>query len=1087
MRVLHLFVLLALPALLTAQSKTEEKPKWDVNKPPLPLTEHQFTVNEGTWMNVDISPDGKTLAFDLLGDIYTMPISGGKATPLRQGLAWESQPRWSPDGQHLSFTSDAGGGDNIWVMKADGSEARQVTTETFRLLNNAVWSGNEYLIARKHFTSTRSLGAGEMWLYHISGGEGLQLTTKKNDQQDVNEPSASADGKYLYFSEDMYPGGFFQYNKDPNNTIFVIKRLDRETGKIEDLINAPGGACRPQINRKGDALAYVKRMRTETVLVYHELSTGQERVLYRQLSKDQQEAWTVFGIYPGFSWTPDDAAIVIWAKGKLQKIQVKNGSTTPIPFEANVKTQVAETVNFKQDAYTDSFTVHMVRNLVTSPDNKTVIFHGAGYLWKKSLPNGKPVRLTKGTDLEYEPAFSPDGKQLVYVTWNDEQYGTLQVLDIASGSSKKISAQPAIYRTPQFSPDGNTIVYRKEAGNEHQGYLYSKEPGIYTIPSIGGTPTKVTEQGEAPRFDHTGKRIYFQTGGLIFGALSKNYKSVKLDGSDEQTHFTGKYATQFIPSPDGQWVAFTDLWKAYIAPFPRTGKPIGLSADTKAVPVAQVARDAGSCLHWSQDSKTLYWTLGETYYSDALKERFKFLQGKGDSIPPLDSTGIAMRLRLKYDQPNGIIALTNATIITMVKDEVIKGGTIVVENNKIKAIGKGVSIPAGAKVIDCKGKTIMPGMVDVHAHLGAFRLGIPSQKKWEYYAHLAYGVTTTHDPSSTSEMTFNNSEMVKAGTIVGPRIFSTGTILYGADGDFKAVINNKEDALSALRRTKALGAFSVKSYNQPRRDQRQQVIAAAHELKMNVYPEGGSFFYHNLSQVVDGHTSIEHNIPVAPVYNDVLQLWGKTKTYNTPTLIVAYGAVNGEYYWYQHTNVWENNRLLKFTPQSVIDTRARHRTMIPEEEYTNGHILASQSCKKMQDAGINITLGSHGQIQGIGAHWELWMFVQGGMSNHQALRCATLNGATYLGMQDQIGSLQPGKLADLVVMDKNPLDNIRNSESISFVMVNGRLYDAATMNQVGNHPVTCGPFYWQLPGHPAVLETNALGHSQCVCRGTHQN
>jgi hypothetical protein len=297
--------------------------------------------------------------------------------------------------------------------------------------------------------------------------------------------------------------------------------------------------------------------------------------------------------------------------------------------------------------------------------------------------------------------------------------------------------------------------------------------------------------------------------------------------------------------------------------------------------------------------------------------------------------------------------------------------------------------------------------------------------------------------------------------MTGPRIFSTGWILYGAEGDYRTIINKREDAVSALTRTRAYGAFSVKSYNQPRRDQRQMVIDAARQLKMNVYPEGGSFFYHNLSMILDGHTGIEHNLPIGMLHKDVIELWKKSNTGITPTLIVSYGSVTGEYYFYQKSNVWENEKLLKFTPRFVIDARSRHRTMIPDKEYENGHILVSKSLKRMVDAGVKVNLGSHGQIQGIGAHWELWMLQQGGMTNMQALECATINGAYYIGMEKDLGSLEKGKLADLIVLEKNPLENIRNSESIIYTMANGRLYDSSNMNEIGNREVTRGKFYWE--------------------------
>ncbi|MEM6966516.1 MAG: amidohydrolase family protein [Bacteroidota bacterium] len=1069
-------------------SQKKDKKKWDVNNPPGDYKEITFTTNEGTWMNLDVSPDGKKIAFDLLGDIYEIPITGGIAKPLRTGLAYQVQPRYAPDGKHILFTSDEGGGDNIWYMKADGSDGKQITKESFRLLNNGTWMpSGDYVVARKHFTSTRSLGAGELWMYHLSGGEGIQLTKRKNDQQDVNEPCVSPDGRYVYYSEDVYPGGYFQYNKDPNSQIYVIKRYDREKGETKTIIGGPGGAFRPQISHDGKKLAFLRRVRTKSVLFVHDLESGEERVLYSDLSKDQTEAWAIFGAYTGFDWTPDDQHIVIWAKGKIQKINVADKSVINIPFEVNAKHRVYETVTVNNKVHTKAFQANVIRQARTSPDGKILVFNAVGYLWKINLPHGKPTRLTKHSHFEYEPNFSPDGSEIVYVTWDDEALGSVRKLNLTTGQSKKLTPQKGNYRTPAFSPDGKKIVYVKAGGNDHQGFTYTKEPGIYMIPSSGGKGELITPKGEYPSFSKDGKSIFFQTGGYLFGSLKKTFRKIGIDGKDELEIFNTKYTNQFAPSPDNEWIAFTDLYKVYVAPMPKTGQSVALSAKTKAVPVAKIGRDAGINLHWSKDSKTVHWTLGNEYFTNSIEDRFTFL-GKIDSVPPIDTVGIKIDLKIKTDSPEGTIALTNARIITMDKAGVIEAGTIIVKDNVIQAIGTSnkVKIPADAKVINCSGKTIMPGIVDVHGHLGNFRYGTSPKKQWHYYANLAYGVTTAHDPSSNSEMIFAQSELIKAGEMVGPRLFSTGTILYGAEGDFKAVINNLEDAKSALRRTKAYGAFSVKSYNQPRRDQRQQVLKAAKELNMMVVPEGGSFFYHNMNMVIDGHTGVEHNLPVAPLYNDVIQIWKNTKAHNTPTLIVNYGGVNGEYYFYQNTDVWEKDRLLTFMPRGMLDSRARHRTIIPEEEYKNGHILTAESCAKLQNAGVNINLGAHGQLQGLGAHWELWMFVQGGMTNMQALRAATINGATYLGMQDEIGSLKKGKLADLIVMEKNPLENIRNSETVQYTMINGRLYDAATMNEIGNYDNKRLPFYFEKEGGannlPFIQSTNSFMPASCSCR-----
>ncbi|MET0635894.1 MAG: amidohydrolase family protein [Chitinophagaceae bacterium] len=1078
------FLLLAVPG------HSQEK-KWDVSDAGTFARTVSFTVNEGTWMNLDVSPDGREIVFDLLGDIYSLPIGGGEARILKGGHAFDVQPRYSPDGKKILFTSDAGGGDNIWVMDTDGSRPRQVTKETFRLLNNAVWTPDgQYIIARKHFTSVRSLGAGEMWMYHLSGGNGLQLTTRKNDQQDVNEPVVSPDGRYLYFSEDMYPGGSFQYNKDPNKEIFVIRRFDRQNGKIDYVTGGPGGSVRPQLSRDGKLMSFVKRVRTSTVLFIRNLETGEEWPIYDQLSKDQQESWTVFGIFPGYAWTPDNKAIIIWSNGKINKVDVNAvNQSVVIPFTCKVTQQVTDAVRFKQTLSNDQFTVNVIRQAITSPDQKILVFNALGSLWKKDLPSGIPVRIT--TDKNYpvinfesEPSFSPDGKQLVYSTWNDSASGAIYKLSLTPNSKPiRLTSKPAIYRQPSFSPDGKWIVYRKESGSDALGEAHTAQPGIYIMGATGDGETFVRSGGDLPHFNLESNRIYYQLG----GGMNRTYASCKTDGTDELVHLKSTYGSQFVLSPDENWVAFIDLHKVYIAAFPKTGRTIDIGSGTADFPVKLVSRDAGFNLHWSRDNQQLFYTLGEQYYKIRLEDRFSFITDKPDSLFKLPETGLSIGLKVAVDKPSGLIAFTNARIVTMKDDEVIEQGTLIVENNLILAVGpsSGITIPAGARTIDCKGQTITPGFVDAHAHGGHFRGGILPQKHWPYLANLAYGVTTMHDPSANSETVFAQSEMVRAGRMVGPRVFSTGTILYGADGDFKAVINSIEDARSALRRTKALGAFSVKSYNQPRREQRQMVIQAARELQMEVVPEGGSTFFTNMNMILDGHTTIEHNLPVVTVNDDVVQLWKNSGTAYTPTLIVSYGAVSGEYYWYQHTDVWKKERLLRFTPRSVIDTRSRHRIMLPEEEYENGHILVAKTAKKLMDAGVTVNMGAHGQIQGIGAHWEIWMMAQGGMTPLEALRTATINPAKSLGLESYIGSLEPGKYADLLIMDKNPLESIYNTETIRYTMVNGRLYNAETMEELGSQAKPRTKFYWELTKNAQSFPWHEEGEAETCSCGNH--
>jgi imidazolonepropionase-like amidohydrolase/Tol biopolymer transport system component len=1060
-----LLVVLVLSFILPAAAQDKkDAAKWDVEK--YKGSTKTFTINtdEGTWMNLDVSPDGKDIVFDMLGDLYTMPVTGGNATLLSGGIAFDVQPRYSPNGKYISYTSDKAGGDNIWIMNRDGSNKKQITKESFRLLNNATWMPNsEYLVARKHYTGTRSLGAGEMWMYNINGGDGVQLTKRKNDQQDAGEPNVSPDGKYLYFSEDVTPGPTFEYSKDPNGIIYAIKQLEFNTGKLTDLISEQGGSGRPQISPDGKRMAYVKRVRLKSALYIQDIHSGEEWPVYEDLSHDQQETWAIFGVYPNFAWTPDNQSIIFYAKGKIRKVDLNSLSVTEIPFQANSTQTVQASVHFPQQVFSPEFTVKMIRQLTTSPDGKTVVFNAAGFLYKKELPNGTPERLTAGLDFEFEPSFSPDGKSVVFTTWSDEFKGSIKKADLRSGRMTILTDEKGYYYSPSYSRKGDQIVFRKGAGNEVLGYTYSKEVGIFIMPANGGPKTLVIDNGVKPQFNADDTRIFFQ--GSEDG--KKAFKSVAVNGNNPITHYTSTYANQFAASPDGKWMAFTELFNIYLTPMVLTGTPLDLSSGNTSIPLSRLTKDAGTYMQWSADSKKISWTLGQQYYSQDLKNAFPFVDGASGNGKDVAADSLSIGLRLKTDVPTGIIAMKGARIITMKGDEVIEDGTILIENNKITSIGKSkdVAIPADAKVVDVTGKTIMPGIVDVHAHLHTSPDGITPQTDWGYMANLAFGVTTSHDPSSSTEMVFSQSEMLKAGRLVGPRLYSTGSILYGADADMKVVINSLDDALSNLRRLKAVGAFSVKSYNQPRREQRQQILEAARQLKMEVVPEGGSTYFTNINMIADGHTGLEHSLPVTPIYKDVINFWKNTQVGYTPTLIVAYGGQWGENYWYDRTNVWENERLAAYTPRSVVDSRARRRTTSEYGDYN--HISVSKAVKQLSDAGVRVNLGAHGQLQGLGAHWELWMLAQGGMSPLQAIRCATINGASYLGMDKEIGSLENGKLADLVVMDANPLTDIRNSEKIKYVMVNGRLYDSMTMNELISREKIRGKMWFEISKNAA--------------------
>lgn len=1069
------------------EKEKEKEKKWDVSAPPYAYdATASLDVDEGTWMSLDVSPDGKEIAFDLLGDIYTVPIGGGEARSLTSGIAWDMQPRYSPDGQWIAFTSDRSGGDNIWVMRRDGRDGKavpqQVTKESFRLPNSPAWTpDSQYIAARKHFTGTRSLGAGEIWLYHRTGGEGLPMSKRPTEQKDTGEPAFSPDGRYLYYSEDTSPGRIYQYNPDVNGQIYVIKRLDRRTGRLIDFVTGPGGSVRPTPSPDGKSLAFVRRVRAKSTLFVKDLASGIERPIWNGLERDLQETWAIHGVYPSMAWTPDSRSVVLWAGGKIRRVDVASRQTAVIPFHVKDTRKVAGAVRFAVDVPTGAvlspgqsasttattFPVRMLRWVSVSPDGHRVAYQALGHVWVKDLPSGASHRLTKQEDhFEAYPSWSRDSKSIVYSTWNDQTLGSIRIAAVPTGISRIVTDRPGHYVEPVFSPDGSRIVYRRSTGGFLSDSAWSDEPGLYAVSAGGGPSALVTYDGAAPTFGRDSDRVFFvklEGGGDQIAPAKRVLASIALDGSNPREHYVSEVAQELVVSPDGKWLALRERFNAYVTPFIETGRRVDIGPKSKSVPVTRVSKEAGEFLHFSGDSSRLYWANGPELFQRDLKDAFAFLPGAPEKLPEPAAHGVNIAFAAPIDVPSGspAIAISGGRVVTMKGDEIIEDGVVLVEGNRIRAVGKRgqVPVPANARVVDAAGMTVLPGFVDAHYHGTTAADQILPQQNWVLDTSLAFGVTTIFDPSHDTGDIFSAAELARAGAIRAPRIFSTGTILYGAAADAKAEIDSLDDARAHVNRMKAVGAISVKSYNQPRREQRQQILAAAREIGMLVVPEGGSLFEHNMTMVVDGHTTVEHAIPVANAYKDVIALWPPGKVAYTPTLLVGYGGIFGENYWYAKTNVWEDPKLTKFVPPFVLDPRSRRRVTAPDDEWN--HFSTARIAAALHRAGVLVNTGAHGQREGLGLHWEIWMLTQGGFSPHEALRCATANGAATLGMSKDIGTLEAGKLADVIVIDGDPLSDVRQSERVLWTMVNGRLYDANTLNETGSRERKRPKYWWE--------------------------
>ncbi len=1007
----------------------------------------EFEATEGTWMSVDVHPRGDTLVFDLLGDLYTLPVAGGEAHLLSGGVAFDAQPVYSPDGSRIAFVSDRSGSQNLWVADADGTAPRQLSRDTgTEIFSSPAWSRD----GRGVFVSRKAGRRDEfgLWLYDLDGGTGTRLEEPKPPQGEMLDAAAAPDGRTIFYSGRSRAEATLYFT--PN---WIVYRRNLRLGTIEQLITAPGGAMRPVLSPDGMQLVYGTRFDGRTGLRVRDLVGGADRWLLYPIDDDAQGDNFSRGLLPGFDFLPSGEALVIGYGGKLRRVELASGTAEEIPFVAPVRLALGPSLTRNVPIETGPVRSRLIQGPVQSPDGRRIAFSALAHLYVAELPDGEPRRPTDGDTPQFQPAWSPDGRTLAYVTWTAAEGG--QIWTVRPGSKPKpITRAGHFYSDPVFSPDGGFIYALRSSNLERMQLQEEVTPkrfaDLVRIPAGGGEPAVVLHTGvgaRRPFVTDDPARVFYTTPD---GIVSVRGDAVDGEGADLRTHLRvdglhpwtnpGKPIPldEGVLSPDGRWLLITMANQLYAVAVPPAGPEppvVNLTTDTE-LPALPVSRYGADYFGWADGGRTVTWAVGSTF----------FRQSFGASGPQGEAELFDFEVTAERDMPKGRLLLRGATVITMRGEEVIPDADLLIVDNRIAAVGPRGSAGAaaeGAGILDVAGRYILPGFIDTHAHWYELRHEVLDLQNWSFLASLAYGVTAGLDVQAMDQDAFAYQDLIDSGRTLGPRAFTVGQGMFANNR-----VHTREEVDRLLERYRDhYRTPNVKSYLIGNRQQRQWMVASAAAHGLLPTTEGGGDLQLDLTHAIDGFHGNEHAMPAGKLYDDVVRLYTKTRIAYTPTLMISGWPSPLKNRYIAEEAPHDDPKVRRFMPHFVIDARSSPLQWVREDEWATG-LRHAEGAGRILRAGGRVGIGSHAEFQGPVYHWEMWALAAGGLKPHEVLRAATVHGSEILGRAGELGTIEPEKYADLVILDENPLADIRNTMSIRQVMKNGRLYDGDTLDEV---------------------------------------
>lgn len=1033
-----------------------------------------FQIDEGTWLSVAVSPDGRTILFDLLGDIYRLDSGGGTAEALIAGPAFETQPIFSPDGRRIVFISDRSGSENVWIADADGANARALSTETEVVFVDPAWSADgEQVYVTRFDSRNRRVGnnRGALWVFHHLGG-GMPIEGEVESRAPyVIAASPSADGKFLYFAAPGGSGeayGIYRRELAGGRSILLISGESQGTGSTRPT---GMGVMQPVASPDGTMLAYAASVRGLTELRLRDLRSGADRRLIPAIEPSLARQFLPFqGALPRYAFTPDSKAIVIGYGGKLRRLQIATGALDEIPFSAQVRLATESKSIRDLPRETGAVRARLIQAPSLSPDGQRLAFSVFGKLYVASLTDGTPRRLTRtplsANDVtENQPAWSPDGRWIIYASWSSAGGHLWRVRSDGTRNPQRLTQSAAYYRKPVYTPDGKSILALRSSIHD-QRHLFVRNgvspqrpfaQEVVRIPAEGGRSDELVTYLPASRRASDHGRLHF----------SGETGSVFVQTSDGMMMFPAQVGTprtvlrivagpgpeqsmdDALLSPDGRWVLVLHEQQLHLYAVPSKRDAMAtLDLNAPALFHRRLTEIGADDFGWSRDGRQITWSVGATFYQMSLSEVLAT-----PAHESVDEGCIEDRLRsvsfvveAPRDAPAGQFVLRGARAVTMRGEEILERADIVIDGNRISAIGPSgsVPLPAGAVIHDLAGKTVTPGFVDTHAHYYA-TIGrqIIDYDAWEYPAALAYGITSALDPQSFTPDMFVYHDLIDAGVISGPRARTTGPGIFASND-----IRSSRQAACQLRRYRDhYRTHIVKAYMIGSREQRQRMARSARELGMMAVTENWGTPRYALTQALDGFATNEHASDAIDFYRDYALLYARLGTGYSPTTLIG-GAAGppATDYFLKRDDLLSNEKLRRFVPAAVLDARQRRASWAVPEDFIFARLATSAA--KIFRAGGNVGVGSHGEVPGLSYHWELEALSAGGLTPHELLQIATRGSAAVVGRLHEVGTLEPGKYADLLVFDQDPLQDIRNSVHIGLVLKNGRPYD---QKNIGPH------------------------------------